>query len=103
MLGAVQRAITWTIDDGNVVHATCAQILDTSTTTGQKQLTGVPAEIRPSAIRFCIRQTADNTTSKISFIRIDTGGTITLFNGTSAVFTAAGQCGIGDTELSWRL
>lgn len=93
--------LTYKVHD-DWAHATLPQILATSNTTAAT-LTGIPAAIRPAANRVCVGTTQDNGVNAVSLLRVDTGGTITLFFGVTATFTGSGTKGIGDCEISWRI
>ena len=88
--------------DGDVVTLNIPSITGTSNSTAAT-ITGMPASIRPSATRSDIGVVTDNGANVIGRFEIDSGGTITLRNGASAVFTAAGTKGVQASTITYKL
>jgi len=61
---------------------------------------GVPA---PATTQVCVGTTVDNGTVKLSLIQIEVDGTITLYNGLSTNFTAAGNKGVSACTVTYRI
>lgn len=87
--------------NGDVVTLEIPALTATSNTTACT-VTGMPAAIRPGAAQDAIGITVDNSSSVVSRINIGTGGTLTLYTGTSATFTGSGTKGINSCSFSYR-
>jgi hypothetical protein len=67
-------------------------------------ITGLPAKYSPSVARFFGVVVEDNSTDNIQQMNVAPGGTMTLYKGGSSTgFTAAGNKGLRETNLRWRL
>lgn len=115
--GTVRGSFTTTLSGGTTTNPTGTiiyQVTDdivtleiptitaTSNATTQPSLSGVPASISPVGVQHCIGMCQDNSGTVISQIRVDTGGTLTLFNGTSSTFTNGGTKGVINSTISYR-
>lgn len=67
-------------------------------------ITGAPALIRPTANRLGIARYTDNGTDAIGLARMETDGTLRLFNsaGSSSFFTGSGTKGVPAYEFRYR-
>lgn len=92
-------SIRWSLN-GDIVTLELPDILGTSNSTGAT-VTGLPAAIQPAASRNCILTSQNNSVDIISRADI-TLGTITLYNGASLTFTAAGGKGVRATTITYK-
>jgi hypothetical protein len=95
-------SVVYSTNDDTVTLAIPA-IAATSNTTAAT-ITGMPADIRPSAAQSVIGITQDNGTSAPGKIIVETNGTLTLHvpNTVSPVFTNSGTKGIGASTVTYR-
>lgn len=75
----------------------------TSNATTQPNITGMPAAIRPAALRSDVGVAVDNGNNVISRFIINTSGQIDIFNGVSTVFTNAGNKGSAINVLHYPI
>lgn len=92
--------ISYTLNE-DLVTLEFPGISGTSNTTAAT-ITGMPAECVPTDVQACIGITTDNGANTISRINISAGGTITLYNGTSATFTGSGTKGVAACTITYR-
>lgn len=93
--------IEYTLVD-DVVTLSIPTITGTSNTTAAS-LTGMPAELYPSALRGALGITTDNGSSSAARLNINTTGVIDLYvSAASAIFTASGTKGIQIVTISYK-
>lgn len=89
--------------NNDIVTLEIPTITATSNATTQPVLTGLPANLIPVDIQHCIGMCQDNSGTVISQIRVDnSGGTLTLFNGTNSTFTASNNKGVINCTITYR-
>ena len=88
---------------GNLVTLYLPTIVGTSNTTAAT-ITGAPAAIQPSVLRYMIGKVKDNSAYALSTIIMGTDGTITLFPTIGeGAFTASGEKGHAQMSVTYQL
>lgn len=86
--------------DGDSVTLNLPTITGESNSTSGA-LTGLPAEVQPSSTRVVIGRTMNGGVDQISLVEI-TGGTITLYAGTTSVMANTGTKGISACSITYQ-